>query len=110
MTVSVTREVSATGGAATDNADLPAQPTVSVNSDGTWDYTCNTAGDVLNVYDASGAFLGSQACADNSAHSNQSAPTGVTFTSGNTYQFTESASPAPVYGGQESATNIVLAP
>ena len=109
--VSVTRELAAAGGAtAGDNSGLPTKPTVTINSDGTWNYTCNTGTDVINVYNAAGSFLGSQACADTTAHNNQTAPTGVTFTSGSTYQFTESTSAHPAYGGQESATNPELAP
>lgn len=96
------------------NQYLPAEPAVTVNGSSassnpnTITYTCQTSSGVINVYDASGAFLGSVTCTSTSKVSN--APvTGVTFTSGSTYQFTESPAASPAFDGEQSQTNVQLA-
>lgn len=114
-TVSVTREVSTTaGGTETTNSGLPTAPTVTVygssasSTPNTFTSTCAKAGDSLNVYNAAGSLLGSVTCTATTATS-YSPPTGVTFTSGDTYIVGVSTGAAPAYASQESGTAVALA-
>jgi hypothetical protein len=103
----VTREITYASGSATvsNNSSLPPFGAWTVTT-GTTTFTgtCNSTGDYLNVYSASGAWLGSVLCTASTSHV---AP--VTFVSGTTYQITESLVAAPVYNGVETLTAEVLA-
>jgi putative cell wall-binding protein len=123
VAVGVTREIVPAGSSpagAASNAGLPVPPLVTINgassttgTANTITATCNVITDSLNFYDATGTLLGSVACTS-IASASYAAPSGVTFTSGNTYIVGESPVAAPVYNnaahpGQESQTVPTLA-
>lgn len=113
-TSTVTREINPSG-SADSNAALGTAPSVTLNGSSstvgtpnTFTSTCTAANDYINFYTAAGALVGSVECTATGA-TTYSAPTGVTFTSGDTYLFTVSAAAAPVYNSAETQTAAVIA-